>query len=73
MFFRNLVDMKNHLVKFDIILKSNEEFISVTFDCITLIDSYQLLSSSLGSLIKTLVDKNHKTLKELKEEYVDKN
>ena len=43
-------------VKFDIIPKTNEEYISVTYGCISFIDSYRFLSSSLGSLVKTLVD-----------------
>ena len=43
-FFKNLVDMKNDKVKFDIIPKTNEECISVTFCCIRFIDTYRLLS-----------------------------
>ena len=41
----------------------NEEYISVTYGCIRFIDSYRFLSSGLGSLVKTLVDNWHKTLK----------
>ena len=33
--------------------------------------SYRFLSSSLDSLVKTLVDNNHKTLKDLKHEIID--
>ena len=66
-----MVDRKNDEVKFDIIPKRNEEYISVTYGCIRFIDSYRFLSSSLGSLVKTIVDYNHKTLKSLKREIVD--
>ena len=71
MLFRNLVDEKNHKVKLDIIPKTNEEYISVTYGCIRFIYSYRFLSSSLDSLVKTLVDNSHKTLKNLKEEIID--
>ena len=71
MFFKKLVDLKNDKVRFDIIPKTNEEYISVTYGCIRFIDSYRFLSSSLDSLVKTLNDINNKTLKNLKEEIVD--
>ena len=71
MFFKKLVDKKNDKVKFDILPKTNEEYISVTYGCIRFIDSYRFLSSSLDSLVKTLVDSSNKTLKDLKEEIVD--
>ena len=70
MFFKKLVDKKNDEVKFDIIPKTNEEYISVTYGCIRLIDSYRFLSSGLDSLVKTLVDNSQKTLKDLKKEVV---
>ena len=68
--FLNLVDKKNDKVKLDIISKTNEEYISVTYGCIRFIDSYRFPSSSLDSLVKTLVDISHKTLKVLEEEIV---
>ena len=71
MFLKKLVDMKNDKVKFDIIPKTNEEYISVTYDCTRFIDSYRFLSSSLDSLVKTLVDISNKTLKDLREEIID--
>ena len=71
MFFKKLVDKKNDKVKFDIIPKTNEEYISVTYGCIRFIDSYRFLSSGLDSLVKTLVDNSNKTLKNLKAEVVD--
>ena len=71
MFFKKLIDKKNNKVKFDIIPKTNEEYISVTYGCIRFIDSYRFLSSGLDSLVKTLVDNSNKTLKNLKEEVVD--
>ena len=66
-----MVDKKNDKVKFEIIPKTNEEYISVTYGCIRFIDSYRFLSSSLDSLVRTLVDNNHRTLKNLKKEIVD--
>ena len=68
---KNLVDKKKDKVKFDIIPKTNEEYISVTYACIRFIDSYRFLSSSLDSLDKTIVDNSHKTLKNLEDETVD--
>ena len=41
MFFKKLVDKKNDKVKSDIIPKTNEEYISVTYGCIRFIDSYR--------------------------------
>ena len=64
-FFKKLVDKKNGKVKFDIIPKTNEEYISVTYGCIRFIDSYRFSRSSLESLVRTLVDNNQKTLRNL--------
>ena len=72
MFFKKLVDKKNDKVKFDIIPKTNEEYISISYGCIRFIDSYPFQSSSLDSLVKTLVDISDKRLKDLKKEIVDK-
>ena len=71
MFFRKLVDLKNDKVKFDIIPKTNEEYISVIYGCIRFIDSYQFLWSSVDSPVEILVDNSNKTLKDLKEEIID--
>ena len=71
MFFKKLVDKKNDKVKFEIIPKTNKEYISVTYGCIRFIDSYQFLSSGLDALVKTLVDNSNKTLGDLKKEIVD--
>ena len=71
MFFKKLVGLKNEKVKFDIIPKTNEECISVTYGCIRFLDSYRFQSSSLDSLVKTIIDNSNKTLKNLKEEIVD--
>ena len=71
MFFKILVDKKKDKVDFEIIPKTNEEYISVTYGCIRFIDSYRFLSSGLDSLVKTLLVISHKTLKKLKEESVD--
>ena len=70
MFFKKLVDKRKDKVDFEIIPKTNEEYISVTYGCIRFIDSYRFLSSGLDSLVKTLVDDSDKTLKNLKKEIV---
>ena len=66
LFFKTLFDKKDDKVKFDIKPKTNEEYISVKYGCIRYIASYRLLSSSLDSLVRTLVDNSHKTLKNWK-------
>ena len=68
MFFKKLVDKKNDKVKFDIIPKTNEEYISVTYGCIRFIDSYRFLSSSLDSLVENL---NNDDFIILKKEFPD--
>ena len=68
MFFKTLVDRKKDNVKFEIIPKTDEKYISVRYGCIKFIDTYRFLSSSLDKLVKTLVDNSHKTLKNLKKE-----
>ena len=73
LFFRKLVDKKNEKVKFDVIPQTNEEYISVTCDCIRFVDSYRFLSSSLDSSVKKFGDKHHKTLEKLKKEIVGYN
>ena len=64
--FKKLIDKTNDKVEFDIIPKTNEEYISVTYGCIIFIDDYRFLSRSLDSLVKTLVDNSNKTLEKLK-------
>ena len=71
MFFKKLVDKKKDKVDFEIIPKTNEDYISVTYGCIKFIDSYRFQSSSLDSLVKTLVDNSNKKLKDLKDEIFD--
>ena len=71
MFFKRLVNKKKDKRDFEIILKTNEEYLSVTYACIRFVDSYRFLSSGLDSLVKTLVDNSHKTLKDFEEEFVD--
>ena len=71
MFFKKLVDKKKDKVDFDIIPKTNEEYISVTYGCIRFIDSYRFLSSGLDSLVKTIVDTSDKRLKDFKDEIVN--
>ena len=69
MFFKKLVDKKKDQVDFDIIPKSNEEYISVTYGCIRFIDSYRFLSSGLDSLVKNLDGNDFEILKK---EFPDK-
>ena len=69
MFFKRLVDKQNDKVKVDIIPKTKEEHISVTYGCIRFIDSYRFLSMSMDGLIKKL---NEVDIRFLKEEFSDK-
>ena len=62
-FLKKLIDKKNDKVKFDIIPKTNEKYISVTYDCISFIDSYRFLSESLDKLVKNLDENDFKFLK----------
>ena len=73
MFFKILIDKKKDNVEFEILPKTNEEYISVTYGCIRFIDSYRFQSSNLDSLVKTVVDSSIKTLGNLKREIVDNN
>ena len=66
-FLKKLVDKRNDKVKFDIIPKTNEDYMSVTLGCKRFVDSYQFLSSSSDSLVKTSADNSHKTLEDLEE------
>ena len=65
LFLKNLIDEKNDKVKLDNVPKTNEEYISVTYGCIRLVDSHRLLSSSLDSLVETLVINSNKKLENL--------
>ena len=47
------------------------ECISVTFGRISFKNSYLFLSSSVDSFVKTLVDNNHKILKDFEKEIFD--
>ena len=71
LFFQKLVEKKKDKVKFKFIPERNEKYISINYGCIRFIDSYRFLSSSLDSLVKTLVDNSHKTLKDFEDEIVD--
>ena len=69
MFFKKLVDLKKDKVKFKIIPKTNEEYITVKYGCIRFIDSYRFLSESLDNLVKNLDEDDFKILKK---EFPDK-
>ena len=62
-FFEKLVDKKKDSVKFDIIPKTNEEYISKTYGCIRFFDSYRFLSRGLFWLVKKLSNDDLKILK----------
>ena len=70
MFFEMLVDKKNDEAKSDFIPKTIETFTSVANVCMKFFDNYQSLSSSFNSLVKTIVDSNHITPKNLKKKIV---
>ena len=54
MFFKRLVDLKKDKVKLKNKPKTNEQYISVRYGCIKLIDSYRFLSESLDELVENL-------------------
>ena len=62
-FFKRLVDLKNEKVNFDIIPKTNEEYISVTYACTRFVDSYRFLSESLDESVRKLDVDDFKILK----------
>ena len=68
-FFKRLVDLKKDKVKFKIIPKTNEEYISVKNGCIRFFDSYRFLSESLDNLVKNLDEDDFEILKK---EFPDK-
>ena len=69
-FVNKFIDLKIDKVKFDILPKTNEQYISVTYCCYRFIDSYRFLSNRSDSLVKTVVDDSNKTLKILKNENI---
>ena len=76
MFFKKMVDIKNDEIKFEIIPKTTEEYMSVTYGCIRFIDSYRFLSMSLDGLVKNLNDDDFRSLKKQfsdKWQYLNKN
>ena len=62
-FLKKLVDLKKGKVKFKIIPKTNEEYITVKYGCIRFIDRYRFLSGSLDKLVKNLDEDDFKILK----------
>ena len=69
MFFKRLADLRKAKVKFKIIPKTNEEYITVKYGCIRFIDSYRFLSESLDKLVKKLDEDDFKNLRK---EFPDK-
>ena len=70
-----LDDLRNGEIKLNDKPNTKEEYISVTYGYVNFNDSYRFFSSSLDSLVKILLDNNHKTPKKMKKESdgVDKN
>ena len=62
-FFKSFVDLKKHEVKFNIIPKTNQEYIVLNYGCIRFIDSYRILSEKLDKLSKNLDEDDFKNLK----------
>ena len=60
MLFTRLVDIKKDKAKLKFIPKTNEEYISVFYGYIKLIDSFRFLSESLDKLVKKLVEYDFK-------------
>ena len=61
--FKRLVDLKKDKVNFEIIPKTNEEYIVVKYGCIRFIDSYRFFSESLDKLVEKLDEDDFKILK----------
>ena len=61
--FKKLIDKKPDNINLNVIPKTNEEYISVTYGCIKFIDSYRFLQSGLDELVKTLNEKDFEILK----------
>ena len=69
---KKLVDKKNDRVKLDIIPKTNEDYISVTYGCVRIIDCYRFLWSSLEQLVKTMHDDDFGVLNKEFQEKLEK-
>ena len=63
MSFQRIIDLKKNKIKFKILPKTNEEYISVTYGCIRFIDSYRFLSYSLDKIVKKLDEDDFEILK----------
>ena len=63
--------MEKGKIKFDITTETKKEYLTKTNGCIGFIDIYRFSSSSLGLLVKKLVDNKHKTTKNLKKKLLD--
>ena len=51
---KKLVDRKNDKVKFINIPKTNEEYISVTFGCIKIFESFRFLLINIDPLVRAI-------------------
>ena len=69
LFFRKIIDTNNAKVKFDVIPKTNDEYISITYGCSRFIFSYRFLSVGLDGLVRALKNDDFNILKK---EFPDK-
>ena len=63
LFFKTLIDKKPDNINLNVIPKTKEEYISVTYGCLRFVDSYRFLQESLDNLVKTLNEDDFKILK----------
>ena len=63
LFYKKLVDKKNNVVKFDVIPKTNGEYVSAPYGYLRFIASFRFLSSSLKKLVETLDNDDFNLLK----------
>ena len=63
--------MKEDKVKLDIFPRTNENYISVSYDCIQSNDGYRLSHSTLDWLVKTIIGNSHAMPKNMEKEISD--
>ena len=64
-----IVDKKKDIVKFQMILQTNEGYVSVIYGYVRFVDSYWFLSIGLDDLVKTI---DSEDLENLKRNFRDK-
>ena len=74
-FLKEIVDKKKDIVKFQMILQTNERYVSVIYVYVRFVDSYWFLSIGLDDLVKTIDSEDLENLKRNfrdKREYLNK-